>query len=281
MTAFPCPSGAGLQRADVIPLSSHFAPHHAFKSKETAVNKSKRISQFGFTLIELLVVISIISLLISILLPALAGARRTAQNTQCQVNLRSIVNTIMLYAQDNKQLILGLTMTTRFNGVTYTNRTWGQVLTFEYYSSYGKPLVAAKAFTCPSETELLNNFVSNRYHYGMNNFVADETQNFNSWLNPGKFRANIDYVYKPSSVGYFFDGNWQYNVSPNMGVAYWMQPKFRHFTDSAANVAFFDTHVSTNTTTSLPMTAPPLTNVAGVYFGAPWRFQVQPLIGLR
>jgi prepilin-type N-terminal cleavage/methylation domain-containing protein/prepilin-type processing-associated H-X9-DG protein len=44
----------------------------------------------AFSLIELLVVIGIIGVLVAIILPAIATARRTAQSTQCQSNLRQI-----------------------------------------------------------------------------------------------------------------------------------------------------------------------------------------------
>lgn len=73
----------------------------------------------AFTLIELLVVISIISLLIAILLPALGSARVASQKTQGLSNVRQLGVALNVYANENKwSMPLGL------NDVPTSQESW-------------------------------------------------------------------------------------------------------------------------------------------------------------
>ncbi len=61
----------------------------------------KKIRKFGFTLIELLVVVSIMSLLMSVMLPALTNARHSGYRVVCLSNLRQLSLGWNFFANDN------------------------------------------------------------------------------------------------------------------------------------------------------------------------------------
>lgn len=90
----------------------------------------------GFTLIELLVVISIISLLIATLLPALSKARNAAQTVRCAANQRQFALAQPMYNADyNDYIVAGLVRSTGSTPRTYP-WTYGLYAYLEQDASY-------------------------------------------------------------------------------------------------------------------------------------------------
>jgi len=72
----------------------------ALREHSMLIHQTLLARRTAFTLIELLVVIAISATLAGILLPALAGARRTAKTTVGIVNQRSMSQIMMMYTND-------------------------------------------------------------------------------------------------------------------------------------------------------------------------------------
>lgn len=96
----------------------------------------------AFTLIELLVVISIITLLISMLLPALGKSKEQAKAGICLSNLRQLGVAIDTYCTDERQHYPPYKTPFQPTPKAY----WGGIITAGGYTTPGKP------FDCPTYT---------------------------------------------------------------------------------------------------------------------------------
>ncbi len=91
----------------------------------------------AFTLVELLVVISIIAILATLLMPALAKAKEKARRASCIQTLRQINLSLNLYATDNQDTYLALQQISTF---------WPRLLQPQYSN--------LRVLACPSDESL-------------------------------------------------------------------------------------------------------------------------------
>lgn len=98
----------------------------------------------GFTLIELLVVTSIISTLVSLLLPSLGKARETSRTAMCASNHRQLAVAATTYANDTQDWMNPIE-DYRYPGGVKVETTF-RVLLYQYVGD------SPKTFDCPSES---------------------------------------------------------------------------------------------------------------------------------
>src|SRR4051794_37389250 len=117
----------------------------------TANQKMAASSATAFTLIELLVVIAIIAILASMLLPALARAKESANRIKCVNNLKQIELALKLYADDNDGFYPPRTNVSR-----WPNRL------LEYYNTTNLLLCPTDAMRGPPATDPATTLAADR-----------------------------------------------------------------------------------------------------------------------
>ena len=174
----------------------------------------------GFTLIELLVVISIIALLIGLLLPALAGAKKSANNLVCQTNVRSMIQAEIAYTNDHyglftspdnsgaKSWAKGFNPTVEPNSDKNADANFAQGVLFEYMGG------ELGSYKCPIGAEELvaERFGGGLMHrsYSKNATIGVSESNYSVIVNYRKYgevKKGISHVQKPSSLMVFGEEN--------------------------------------------------------------------------
>ncbi|MBI3875932.1 MAG: type II secretion system protein [Verrucomicrobia bacterium] len=214
--------------------------------------------RLAFTLIELLVVIAIIAILAGLLLPALASAKKKAQNAQCLNNLKELQIAHHLYSGDYEDVFVPNDNDSGQSTAASTNSwVWGnvqQVAPLYPFTSYASNITrgklfpyhtSAKSYVCPASRAQTVVAPQTNHHrsYSMSvgiacSVVATTARRYAEIIKPGDVVVFLEE--NPASIDNGADGI-RSNTDLNSGMwSAWNPPAGRHGLGCA--LSFVDGH---------------------------------------
>ena len=190
-------------------------------SSDGSLSGSRKGARKAFTLIELLVVIAIIAILAAMLLPALAAAKRRAQEAACISNLKQMTLASFMYQSDFGTMAYG------GNGKTWVDVLMayqGNVANIRYCPVAGTnnvpPAGAGNHTDGKADLAWGQNVGQTNAEFGSyihNGWLFSLTDNGNAnqgiassetLVGVGGIFGKLDNVIHPSQTPVFSDGNW-------------------------------------------------------------------------
>ena len=190
----------------------------------------------AFTLIEMLVAIAIVSILASILLPIISGARCTARSVECCNNLRQWSAALQMYMSQHEGYIPRRGQGVRELSTISRDSDWFNCLPpyldelpyKDLVDHERQPRAGDKSpFICPSAAQTDGDYF---LPYAMNMYLSP-------WIRPDPH--NIVEIHAPSRVVFMADGPGPYSATAPSERAFSVVP--RH--NGHANVLFLDGHI--------------------------------------